>query len=125
MNASPFNRRRHPRQILVAALAGTCALLVSSAPAMADFFSCTAQGAAVFIGSRIHVRCNPANGAIAFFALSVAHPDASRVLSLVATATAARRPVTIFFDPNDLSGASIGCRNEDCRLIQGVELFRE
>ena len=125
MKGLQFNRERQLRQILAGAMAGACALLMSPPPALADTFSCTAQGAAVFIGSRIHVRCNPANGAIAFFALSVAHPDASRVLSLVATATAARRPITISFDPNDLSGAGIGCRNQDCRLIQGVELFRE
>jgi len=114
-----------PLQTLAAVVVGACAVFVSPPPALADSFSCTAQGAAVFIGSRIHVRCNPANGAIAFFALSVAHPDASRVLSLAATATAARRPITIFFDPNDLSGAAIGCLNANCRLIQGVELFRE
>lgn len=118
-----LGHRRH--QILAAILAGSSIFLASPPPAFADGFTCTAQGAAIFIGSRIHIRCNPGNGAIAFFALSVANPDASRVLSLIATATTARRPILINFDPNDLSGAAIGCRTQDCRLIQAVELFRE
>jgi hypothetical protein len=42
-----------------------------------------------------------------------------------ATAVAARRPLSILYDPNDLSGAAIGCLNADCRLIQSVELFRD
>jgi len=119
------NRDYSARATLAGAVFSACALIASPAPALADVFTCTAQGAAVFPGSRIHVRCNPGDGAIAFFALSISHPDASRVLSVAATAVAARRPLQIFFNPNDLSGAAIGCLNADCRLIQGVELFRD
>jgi len=92
---------------------------------LAAFFVCTAQEAAVFPGSRIHVLCNPGDGAIAFFALSVANPDTSRVLSLAATAVAARRPLGITYDPSDLSGAAIGCLNSNCRLIQAIGLERQ
>jgi hypothetical protein len=121
-----LNRGFNARLALAGAVVGACALIASPAPVLAEFFSCTAQGVAVFPGSRIHVRCNPAtNSGIAFFALSVANPDASRVLSLATTAVAARRPLGITFDPNDMSGAAIGCLNADCRLIQWVELFRD
>jgi len=115
--------RRH--QILATILASLSVMLLSLPPGFADTFTCTATGAAVFTGSRIHVRCNPASGAIAFFALSAANPDASRVLSLIATATTARRPIVIFFDPSDLSGAAIGCATNNCRLIQAVELLQQ
>jgi hypothetical protein len=127
MKVCRLNRAYRARLALAGAVASACAIIASSAPVLAapKFFTCTAQGAAVFPGSRIHVRCNPGDGAIAFFALSVANPDASRVLSVAATAVAARRPLEILYDPNDLSGAAIGCLNADCRLIQGVELFRD
>jgi hypothetical protein len=92
---------------------------------LANFFACTAQEVAVFPGSRIHVLCNPGDGAIAFFALSVGNPDASRVLSLAETAVAARRPLGITYDPGDLSGAAIGCLNSNCRLIQAIGLERQ
>ena len=123
MNVSRLNRGYSARLALVGAMAGACALMASPAPSLAAVFSCTATGAAVFPGARVHVRCNPANGAIAYFALSVANSDASRVLSLAATAVAVKRPLQIFYNPNDLSGAAIGCNNNDCRLIQGVEMF--
>jgi hypothetical protein len=125
MNVWRLNRGYSARLTFAGAVVGACALIASPAPVLAKVFNCTAQGAAVFPGSRIHVRCNPGDGAFAFFALSIANPDASRVLSLAATAVAARRPLNIFYDPNDLSGAAIGCLNADCRLIQAVELFRD
>jgi hypothetical protein len=90
-----------------------------------NFFLCTAQEAAVFPGSRIHVLCNPGDGQIAFFALSVGNPDASRVLSLAETAVASRLPLQIMYDPNDLSGTAIGCLATNCRLIQGIFLERQ
>jgi hypothetical protein len=79
----------------------------------------------VWVGSRIHVRCNPGDGAINFFALSVGNPDTSRVLSLATTAVAARRSLVISYDPNDLSGAGIGCLTSNCRLIQAISLNRD
>jgi hypothetical protein len=118
-----FGYRRGHRARL--ALAGACALIAFPVPALANFFLCTAQEAAIFPGSRIHVLCNPGDGAIVFFALSVANPDTSRVFSLVETAVAARRPLGITYDPNDLSGAAIGCINSNCRLIQAIGLERQ
>jgi hypothetical protein len=38
---------------------------------------------------------------------------------------AARRPLGVTYDPNDLSGAAIGCINSNCRLIQAIGLERQ
>ena len=119
------SRHGHKVRAALGAVAGVCALVASPAPALANFFLCTAQEAAIFPGSRIHVLCNPGDGAIVYFALSVANPDASRVLSLIEAAVAARRPLGVTYDPNDLSGAAIGCINSNCRLIQALGLERQ
>ena len=118
MNVWRLNRGYSARLALAGAIVGVCTLIASPAPVLAAFFTCTAAEAAVFPGSRIHVRCVPGDGAINYFALSVANSDASRVLSLATTAVAVRRPLTISYDPNDLSGAGIGCLTVNCRLIQ-------
>jgi hypothetical protein len=118
-------RRGHKVRVALGAVAGVSALVASPAPVMANFFLCTAQEAAIFPGSRIHVLCNPGDGAIVYFALSVANPDTSRVLSLIEAAVAARRPLGVTYDPSDLSGAAIGCINSNCRLIQAIGLERQ
>ena len=118
-------RRGHKVRVALGALAGLCALVASPAPVLANFFLCTAQEAAIFPGSRIHVLCNPGDGAIVYFALSVANPDTSRVMSLIEAAVAARRPLGVTYDPNDLTGAAIGCINSNCRLIQAIGLERQ
>jgi hypothetical protein len=123
MNVWRPNPGYSARLALAGAVVGACAVMASPAPVLANSFTCTAQGAAVFPGARIHVRCNPGDGAITYFAFSVANPDVSRILSLAATAVAAGRPLLIYYDPNDLSGAALGCTNDNCRLILGVELF--
>lgn len=97
---------------------------VSSAR-IGELFPLYGSGSHGLPGSRIHVQCNPGDGAINYFALSVANADASRVLSLVATAVAARRPLFITYDPNDVSGDAIGCSIANCRLIQAVFLERD
>jgi hypothetical protein len=125
MKVWQLNRRYCARLALAGAVAGACALIAFPAPGLAAFFLCAAGQAAVFPGSRIHVRCDPGDGAINFFALSIANPDTSRVLSLIATAVAARRPLGITFDPSDQSGAAIGCQISNCRLIQAISLERQ
>jgi len=125
MKVWPLNRQYRARLALAGAVAGACALVTFPPPGLAAFFLCTAGETAVFPGSRIHVRCDPGDGAINYFALSVANPDTSRVLSLAATAVAARRPLGITYDPSDLSGAAIGCLNSNCRLIQAIGLERQ
>jgi hypothetical protein len=129
MEEFPLNqasRRGHRvRPALGGAVASIFALFGFPAPVLANFFFCTAQEAAIFPGSRIHVLCNPGDGAITFFALSVGNPDASHVLSLIETAVAARRPLGITYDPDDLSGGAIGCINSNCRLIEAIGLERQ
>lgn len=96
----------------------------SSKDAHAATFQCNPVDVAVFVASRIHVRCNPGDGAIAFFALSVANAnEANRVLSIASTALAIGKRLIIFYDPADLSGANVGCDNSDCRLIQAIAMF--
>ena len=60
-------------------------------------------------------------GGIFFFAVSTQDAQfAARVLSVITTAQVAGRTLTILYDPADLSGAAIGCQNNDCRLIRAV-----
>jgi hypothetical protein len=118
-------RSRATRLALAGAVAGLSFFASSGAVLAENFFSCTPQEVAVFPGSRIHVLCAPADGQIAYFALSVGNPDVSRVLSLAETAVAGRRPLTIEYDPTDLSGAQYGCLVANCRAIQGIFLTRQ
>ncbi len=93
-------------------------------PANANVFTCKPVQVADFPQSRIHVRCAPGDGSIEYFALGASDAnEANRVLSLAAAALAGNRLLVIFYDPNDLSGAGIGCQNHDCRLIQGIEML--
>ena len=110
----------------VAAVIAAFAVVVSATPGLAAGLNCKAIGVGVFPGSRIHIRCNPGDGAsptVVFFALSITNPDSTRVLSLATSAVVARRTIFISYDRNDLSGAAIGCANNDCRLIQWIELL--
>jgi hypothetical protein len=87
-------------------------------------FTCNPIDVADFPGKRIHVRCSPGDGAISWFALGTSNEaEASRVLSIAATAFAAKKTLTIWYDPADLSGSSLGCLNSDCRKIRGIRMF--
>lgn len=118
-------------------MSGTCVRIALLAVGLVGFFSapqtalaaeksfiCTSVEVAAFPKSRVHVKCNPGDGAIAYFALGVSSQDeANRVVSLAATAFATKKSLTIWYDPADLSGASIGCLTSNCRLILGVAMF--
>jgi len=98
--------------------------LLSMACAAQKTFTCTPVDVAVFVKQRVHVRCGPGDGAIQWFALGVSDQnEANRVLSLVSTAFATQKRLTVWYDPADLSGAAIGCANNDCRMIQGLAMF--
>ena len=87
-------------------------------------FTCNPVDVADFPGKRVHVQCSPGDGAISFFALGVSNEaEANRVLSIAATAFAAKKQLTIWYDPADLSGGSLGCNNSDCRMIHGIRMF--
>jgi hypothetical protein len=85
--------------------------------------SCTPIGVAVF-ENRVHVRCSAPIAGFTFFAVSTADAqNAARFLNLFTTARVNNRVLTIFFDTADLSGASFGCLNSDCRVARGAEMF--
>ena len=87
-------------------------------------FTCTPVNVAVFPNSRIHVKCSSGDGPIVFFALGVKDDgEANRVLSLLSAAFATKKQLSIFYNPDDLEGAKIGCLTSDCRLIRGVVMF--
>jgi len=91
-------------------------------PSAATWVSCTPIGVMTFTKSgRLHVQCAAAVNGIRFFAVATSDAaNAARVLSTITTAQVAGRTLAILYDPADLSGASIGCQNSDCRLILAV-----
>lgn len=92
--------------------------------AFAAEFTCNPVDVATFPGKRIHVRCSPGSGAIQWFALGVSNEgEANRMLSILSTAFALQKKLTIWYSPNDTSGANIGCNPNDCRLIEGARMF--
>jgi hypothetical protein len=108
--------------LLVAVAAGVMSA-ASPKTAFAKAFTCHPVEVAVFPKSRLHVRCFPGDGAIEYFALGVADADANRTLSILSTAFAAEKSLMIYYDPADLSGVTISCLLQDCRLIQGAAVF--
>jgi hypothetical protein len=122
--AAPSGRLR--LAVAAAALAAGLGVLPGgSARAAPKFFTCNPTNVAVFPKSRIHVRCAPGDGSTVFFAFNVANAadDADRLLSLAATAIALKKRLEILYDPSDLKGASFGCLNNDCRVMQGLTMF--
>jgi hypothetical protein len=88
-----------------------------------DNFTCNSVGVAAY-PSRIHVECSPAAGSIRFFALGTSNSShAARILSVLSLAHVTGKPIYIQYDPNDLSGANIGCQTSDCRLIQSAAIL--
>jgi hypothetical protein len=105
--------------------AGLAFVDVRAARAEDKTFTCNPIDVADFPGKRIHVRCSPGDGAISWFALGVSNEsEANRVLSIAATAFAAKKQLTIWYDASDLSGGSLGCQNADCRMIHGIRMFQ-
>ena len=110
--------------IRTALVSAVLVALTQTAHAAQKTFSCTPVEVATFPKSRIDLQCSPGDGAISYFALGLSsQEDANRVLSLAATALTTKRKLLIFYDPNDQSGANIGCQTKDCRLILGLRLF--
>ena len=130
MNVWRLNPLFRLGQILAGALLGAWTLVPSPSPALAagafPGFLCNPDLVAVFPGRFVSVHCTPGDGAIAWFALSITNPDSSRILSLAATAVAARRTLSITYDPNDSSGPPFGCEvQNNCLPLQGVMMNRD
>ncbi|HET7087861.1 MAG TPA: hypothetical protein VFL17_04360 [Anaerolineae bacterium] len=94
------------------------------APDAATWRSCVPVEVMVYTtgSKRMHVRCSAALSGILFHALGTSDSTtAARVLSVVTTAQAAGRTLSILYDPADTtSGPPIGCSSSDCRLILAV-----
>jgi hypothetical protein len=108
---------------LLASLA--CGLLLEAPDAQAAETSvlCTPSGVANF-SNRMHVRCAQSFSGVFFFAYRASDTaGAARYTSIATSALIAGRTVRIFYDPADLTGSSIGCLNQDCRLLRGLEVF--
>ncbi len=86
-------------------------------------FTCTIGEVAVFT-DRIHVNCNPANGAIRFFAASAAQGEVlntNRFLTLLNTAYALGKPVVVGYDTNTAANPP-SCLVTDCRKILAIKI---
>jgi hypothetical protein len=115
---------------VAAVFVGALASVLSPAPGQAagtfPGFLCKVDLVAVFPGKFVSVHCVPGDGTLAWFALSIANPDSSRVLSLAATAAADRRTLSITYDLNDTSGPAFGCFTQfNCQALQGVIMNRD
>ncbi len=108
--------------LLIFLIATSLLILLPSTPANAapTWISCVPVQVMNY-RPRIHVKCAAPVGGIIYFAASTADSGfVNRTLSVLSTAQVAGRTLTILYDPADLSGASIGCQTNDCRLIQAV-----
>jgi hypothetical protein len=85
--------------------------------------TCTPLNVAVFVGSRIHIRCTEVQeGSLQFYALSTQDPDVDRVLSVLNSAVANGKKLFIFY--NKMASASpAGCLELDCRKIETVVML--
>lgn len=86
---------------------------------------CIPTEVAVFTNAqRLHVKCAGPTDNILYFATGTANNDvATHVLMVLTSAMSAGKPLAIVFNPDDLSGASIGCLSKDCRLIISVAML--
>ena len=111
--------------VLSAVLVAVPRLRVGAAVAAASpdanvWVSCTPANVAVF-AERVHVKCTAAVSGIWYFAVSTQNPaSAARFLSVMSTAQAAGRTLSIWYNPSDTSGAAWGCQSSDCRAMQAV-----
>lgn len=109
-------------------IASTIVLGLTLTIAIADWHDCTPTEAAVWSKKplqRIHVKCSepPLGTNYYYFAYPGAKkysPDSDRFLNLINFAIQNGKTLAIDYDPADLSGAKIGCLNNDCRLIQSL-----
>ena len=114
--------RRPARRLTVLTLISAGGLVAGPAIAAPTDIFCTPNQVVVFTTApRLHVRCEESFGGVIYFATATADTgQAARILSIIETALVAGRTLIINYDPNDLTGASIGCQTKDCRLIRAI-----
>jgi len=83
-------------------------------------FLCTVNNVAVF-DNRIHIRCNPADGSIAYFAYATNSPNANRFLALANTAYALGDKLFVYYYTNSTQNPP-GCQTGDCRGFYGLSM---
>ncbi|MCP4690285.1 MAG: hypothetical protein GY859_19690 [Desulfobacterales bacterium] len=99
-------------------------VLLMGADALAADTTCTPSNLAIY-DTRVHVKCVESVGGIQWFATSTADSaKAARVLSVINTAMVTGRALFIYYDPEDVSGASFGCQASDCRIITGIGFWQ-
>jgi hypothetical protein len=77
-------------------------------------------------GNRVHVRCNPGNGPIVFFAVSTENPaTAQRFQDLALAALLNGKKLTIQYEQRDTTtGPAFGCASSDCRPALSILINR-
>ena len=85
------------------------------------WYSCNPENVATYT-SRVHIKCTVADNGIQYFAAPTSNSKhAARVLSLLLTAQAAGKQVSVLYDTTDTSGAAYGCELSNCRPILAVD----
>ncbi len=85
------------------------------------YMTCNPENVATYT-SRVHIKCTVADNGIQYFAAPTSNSKhAARVLSLLLTAQAAGKQVSVLYDTADTSGAAYGCELSDCRPILAVD----
>ena len=103
------------------------------APTAVYWYVCNTPTHVGLFLDRVHIYCSttsPVGGApalssaIHWFAVPTTTDSAtaSRFMSLLQTAMITAKPIWVFVDPNDTSGASFGCAAGDCRRLYGMEM---
>ena len=84
-------------------------------------FTCNPVNVASF-SSRVHVKCNPGNGAIVFFAVSAANTaTAQRFQDLALSALVNNKTLTIQFNQADTTTCpTFGCASVNCRAATAI-----
>ena len=94
--------------------------VAAAAPEANVWTTCTPVNVTVFT-NRVHVKCAQSASGIYYFASSTQDAaSAARFLSILGTAQAAGRTLSIWYNPADTSGAAWGCQSNDCRRMQAA-----
>ena len=110
--------------ILLAATVGVLSIALTDVAFAAEKALTCNQVDVNLFPRHIYVTCSPGDGAIQRFALGVDDAgEANRMLSILSTALVTKRRLTVWYDPNDVTGPSIGCMANNCRLILRVRMF--
>ena len=111
--------------VFVAALLLISTSTTRAQPKLLSNWTCTPDYVAAF-SNRVHAHCNPANGAIQWFAVCSTGSGsafASRALSIFTTAKVTGKSLRVYYEPTDTSGTACGCSSADCRVISGAEVL--